>query len=144
MDPPTWICSPPPRPSDRERRAGDDSVVFQTTVDLFGKAAAERLLWEEPWLVVAGGRQFRQCRRRWPLAEIEEFRLETTVGSCFLQASVGGRCVDILREPGGIQESLRILVTWLNARLREGGGAFSARQTSAPEAAFPVGETPWP
>ena len=54
----------------------------------------------------------------WPFERIGAFRLEPAIGSCFVQARVDDRWLDLIRVPGGIDQTLTILAERLNVHCR--------------------------
>jgi ATP-binding cassette subfamily B protein len=103
---------------------------LQTDLDLAGRPSRERLLVAPKELHVIGDDQ----QRQWRLDDIQEFRIEAAVGSCFLQANVQGRWDDVIRVAGEDDGVLGELVERLNARSRLG------RWPEAPdEMTFPLG-----
>lgn len=97
-----------------ETTDGNELFSFETSIGLEGNPCAERLLFSENKLAVSNGHIDRN--REWPFDEIEEFRVEPSVGSCFFQAKVKGRWVDVLRRPGNLDQQLLTLADRLNAK----------------------------
>lgn len=90
-----------------------EMVAASTWVDLAGNPAPERLQIHTKGIWVdtpAGG-----DHRRWWFDQIKEFRLEALVGSCFLQAKVDGRWIDVMRFSGGVDDERGELVSRLSA-----------------------------
>ncbi len=75
--------------------------ALESEIDLAGHACRERLVVTESELVVFGGENVRRRRRAWALDMVKEVRLESSVGSSFVQALVDGQWQDVLRLPGG-------------------------------------------
>jgi ATP-binding cassette subfamily B protein len=90
------------------------SLTLETSVDLHGNASPERLVANGRTLAVGNGRPDKQ--RIWPLEEIDGFRIQPTVGSCFLQGRIKGDWVDLLRRPGNADPQLADATERLNAR----------------------------
>ena len=115
-------------------------IVMETTVDLDGNAAPQRLEVIDRKLVVSNGRG--EKREEWRLNEIDGFRIEPSLGSCFLQAHVGGRWVDVVRRPGDPDREIADALTLLESRCRrgfqQGGGPAAPRETPPPGAAGPA------
>lgn len=114
------------------------SITLDTAVDLAGNACPERLCIQHQKLVVIDGVGHQEKRREWRLSEIEGFRLEPSIGSCFLQAQVDGNWVDVLRCPGNADRQLIELVDRLNAGCLSRPWASNAdRSTNDGTAALP-------
>ena len=90
------------------------SLTLDTSVDLHGNASPERLVADRLTLVIGNGHPDKQ--RTWPLEEIDGFRVQPTVGSCFLQGRIAGKWVDLLRRPGNADPQLANATQWLNLR----------------------------
>jgi ATP-binding cassette subfamily B protein len=88
-------------------------VKLDSSIDLSGKPFSETLTVEGPWLIVRG--QSDDQRRDWPLDRIDDFRLEDSVGSCFLQGRWDDRWMDILRIPGRVDTGLLTILDKLKA-----------------------------
>ncbi len=96
--------------------------TLETTIDLEGNAGPERLAVDDRKLVVSDGRARAPCthgrRREWWLHDVDGFRLEPALGSCFLQAHVAGEWIDLIRCPGGGDRHWTDSVDRLNAHCR--------------------------
>ena len=116
----------------------DEVAVFvlDTSIDLAGNPCPERLTMDERQLMVDTlvGNRRPQRRRQWRWEQIEAFRVETAVGSHFLQVQVDEQWTDVLRRPGDAVRELTDLVARLNARCRQdfratsGGAENGARR----------------
>ena len=95
--------------------------VLDTSIDLAGNPCPERLTMDEGQLMVDTlvGNRRPERRRQWCWQQIEAFRVETAVGSHFLQVQVDGQWTDVLRRPGDAVCELTDLVGRLNARCRQ-------------------------
>ena len=67
-------------------------------------ACPERLIVDPQQLSVVNGH--RQEGRQWRFDQIGGFRVEPSIGSCFLQARVDQRWVDVLRRPGSVDPAV--------------------------------------
>jgi ATP-binding cassette subfamily B protein len=90
-------------------------LVFDTELALSGEAVPERLVALPDRIVVYGGPEPRQPLRVWPRTSVEAVRLETSVGSCYLQLRCGEHWQDIVRCAGGGGDFHRAIVEQLNA-----------------------------
>jgi ATP-binding cassette subfamily B protein len=79
---------------------------LDTPIDLSGAEHPERLVASEGYLRVRGGADCGEVLREWVLADVETARLETTLGSSFLQVRTDGRWADVLRWPGDPDSAL--------------------------------------
>ena len=98
--------------ADELESQGENLYSLQTNIDLAGNACPERLVIYEKKLIVYNS-SF-QIQREWRFERIEAFRVEPTVGSCFLQAQTDGHWVDILRQPGSANQQLIDMIARLN------------------------------
>jgi ATP-binding cassette, subfamily B, bacterial len=98
----------------------DEKFLYSlnTSIDLAGRACPERLDIFKNYLAVRNGAP--GFPRNWRFDQVEAFRLEPTIGSCFLQAQVDKRWVDVLRISGGVDQKLTDLAGQLNARCHAG------------------------
>ena len=97
---------------------GRDFLVVETCIDLDGNSHPERLVADDRTLFLSNG-----CpggERRWRLDEIDGFRVQPAIGSCFVQARTGGQWIDLLRRPGGSDPQLAESLARLNALSRIG------------------------
>ena len=111
--------------------------MLQTTIDLDGNVAAERLAVDVHGLAVWNGNG--QKLREWRWDEVDEFRIEPSLGSSFLQARVGGQWIDLLRRCGGVDAALAESVTWLNGHCRRGCEEPEANGPSQPPGSSDTG-----
>jgi ATP-binding cassette subfamily B protein len=95
-------------------------ATFDTPIDLAGNPDPERLRVLPGRVAVGGGQRLNEQRRHWSLASISAFRIEPSIGSCYLQAELAGRWTDVLRWPGAADRSLTELAEHLNVRCRQG------------------------
>ena len=86
--------------------AGRSRLVLQSPIDLQGNMSPEQLIIETRRLVVRGAGKSGEERRSWPLQRIQALRVEPVVGSCFLQAELDDRWVDVFRCPGNVPAEL--------------------------------------
>ncbi len=77
----------------------DCALSLETSIDLDGGASAGRLVADDVRLTVRNGDQL---AHQWSRGEIEAFRVQSGVGSHFIQARIGGQWTDLLRRPGGV------------------------------------------
>jgi ATP-binding cassette subfamily B protein len=103
--------------TERLAASGRSRLLFQSPIDLQGNSAPEQLVLEARRLVVRGGEQPREERRTWPLERIQALRVEPAVGSCYLQAEVEGRWVDVFRCPGNVPAELTEFVDQFAANM---------------------------
>lgn len=96
-------------------KMGDETFLMETTVDLDGNPSTERLTANEIFLAVDDG--FLKNKRRLRFDRIEEFRIEPSIGSCFLQARVQGKWIDVLRTPGNADQQLCDLADRLTSKI---------------------------
>ncbi len=113
----------------------EESFSLETTIGLDGRACPERLIVDPQQLSVVNGH--RQEGRQWRFDQIGGFRVEPSIGSCFLQARVDQRWVDVLRRPGSVDPRLRELADRLAMRC---GRERSAEQDG--QAAAMLGRPP--
>ena len=92
---------------------------LDSEVNLVGMPCAERLVITDRELVVFGGEGFHQRLRAWSLRNLDDMRVEPSIGSCFLQAFTGGQWVDVFRCPGPPTE-LDAWAEWLRMGCRLG------------------------
>jgi len=104
-------------PADRAERYVD---WLDTGVGMAGEVAAERLVVQTGRIFVLFGEDFEERRGEWQFDQIAGFRIEPTVGSCFLQAQIDGQWVDVLRRAGAADAAIADLVRRLNDRCRLG------------------------
>ncbi|MEN6452119.1 MAG: DUF1854 domain-containing protein [Thermoguttaceae bacterium] len=109
-------CRKPPGGNGHDAEAVGPSLTLETSVDLDGRASPERLMLDGRTLVVGNGCPEKQ--RRWPLERLDGFRIQPTIGSCFLQGQVAGRWIDLLRRPGKVDATLSETVARLNSQRR--------------------------
>jgi ATP-binding cassette, subfamily B, bacterial len=88
-------------------------ILMDTSIDLDGNPCAEHLFADDKSLFVENG-SFDKVRK-FPFDRIDEFRVEPSVGSCFLQARRHGKWSDILRMPGNADLQLIALAERLTA-----------------------------
>lgn len=93
-------------------------TLLQTTIDLSGRPAPQRLALEGGCLVLRGDAPEGRYRE-WPLRQIRGFQIEPSLGSCFLEARIDQRWVDLLRCPGDVQPELAELVQRLDKLCNE-------------------------
>jgi ATP-binding cassette subfamily B protein len=94
-------------------------VVLETNIGLDGNAASQLLEIDNRKLVARD--EHGNNRREWRLSDIDGFRIEPSLGSCFLQARVAGQWVDLIRRPGGVDQQVTESLSWLDACRREVG-----------------------
>jgi hypothetical protein len=88
-------------------------VSLETSIDLAGLPCLERLRIDGATLHVESV-SAAQCRK-WPLGRIVDFRLDHSIGSCFLQANCGDHWIDVLRLPGSADARLSRVVEELKS-----------------------------
>lgn len=93
-------------------------LELKTPIDLLGDPNPERLEVDGPEVVVRGAPPNHQVRRRWRLDCVSAARVESTIGSSFLQIEVDGQWSDVVRRPGIDDEELATLVAPLEALCR--------------------------
>jgi ATP-binding cassette subfamily B protein len=113
----TFMNTPmmPPATSQKADEIGVEIFLMETNIDLDGNSCTERLTANDKYLVVNVG--FLEKRRKLRFDRIEEFRIEPSVGSCFLQARIRSKWIDILRTPGNADQQLCNLAERLTARV---------------------------
>lgn len=114
-------------------------LSLDTTINLAGGAHPERLLVHPQRLVVVSGEGEPTLQREWSFSEIDGFRIEPSVGSCFLQAQLEGEWVDVLRCPGSVDRQLTELVDRLNARCLSNSWTDEVGQTTCEGTLVPSG-----
>ncbi len=113
-------------------------LTLETGIDLEGNARPGRLVADGQSLILSNGRP--ESQRQWPLAEIDGFRVQPAIGSCFIQAHVAGGWTDLLRRPGTADRQLTELIDRLNAQSRHGGRAEdSGRPADVRQPILPAG-----
>jgi ATP-binding cassette, subfamily B, bacterial len=95
-------------------RKRENLLSLETDIGLEGNPCVERIVADGRKITVTN--ENREKKREWLLSEVQGFRVESAVGSSFLQASLDGRWIDVLRRPGNIDQPLMALVNKLNAR----------------------------
>ena len=118
----------------------EESLSLDTTIGLDGRPCPERLIVDPQQLSVVNGH--RQEGRQWRFDQIGGFRVEPSIGSCFLQARVDQRWVDVLRRPGSVDPRLSELADRLAMRCghdrsaeQDGQAAVLPGGTAAPGSA---------
>jgi ATP-binding cassette subfamily B protein len=92
-----------------------NQVEFRTSIDLDGNPSCERLVANE--VEVSVWTESLRRRRTIRFDRVDQFRIETAVGSCFLQVLIKGKWRDLLRWPGKADESFLDLLSKLSARI---------------------------
>ena len=113
----------------------DPTLTLESSIDLQGRPSAEQLIVEGAVLQVID--DSRQTRRKWQLSQVRGFRIDSLVGSCFLQAEVAGQWVDVLRRAGTADAELSDAAQRLDAWCRE--GCWPGEHSNAPPGAVPLG-----
>jgi ATP-binding cassette subfamily B protein len=98
-------------------KESDELLSFETDIDLEGKYCAERLIAYRDRISVHN--RMTGKGRKIHLALIEGFRIESTLGSSFLQTRIRGKWVDILRQPGKTNQRLIDLTNKLTALISD-------------------------
>ncbi|MCE9544370.1 MAG: DUF1854 domain-containing protein [Planctomycetia bacterium] len=117
-------------------------LTLESAIDLEGNAGPEHLAVDEHKVVVSNGCP--EKRREWPWQEVDSFRVDSSLGSCFLQARVSGQWVDILRRPASVDRQTTDALEWLNARCRQKNDSEETAESPAPQESAtdgPSGET---
>ena len=126
---------------DRRKSAGNatNAVRVETDIDVTGRPNAERLTVEGEMLCVES--TVSRQSRRWPLNLVADFRLDDSIGSCFLQARYDGRWIDILRIRGRGGDGLRTVLGKLKGRVfqRESAGVVPKATENGPQERLPEG-----
>lgn len=91
-------------------------AALETPIDLAGRPGPERLCVAPDAFWVEG----RSGSRQWQFADVQEFRVELAVGSCFLQARLATGWDDVLRWSGEDDGTLAAHLERLQARCRFG------------------------
>jgi ATP-binding cassette subfamily B protein len=100
-------------------KARDTALLqFETCIDLEGHRCSEQFSVDDHTLIVSKGTP--GTERRWRLDEIDGFRVEPGIGSCFVQARMAGHWIDLLRCPGGADPQLTASIAQLNSLDRDG------------------------
>jgi ATP-binding cassette subfamily B protein len=123
--------------------SGSKACCFETNLDLAGNPAPERLIVYAGSLVVLGKNGLPDSPRQWRRDAIEDFRVEPSVGSCFLQVQVEGRWRDILRRAGNADPPLNKLLERLND-WRRCEDDHDGSQRTRPLAGKGSSTAPWP
>jgi ATP-binding cassette subfamily B protein len=118
-----------------ECMAGREAVclTLETSIDLEGNARPGRLVADGKSLILSNGRP--DSQRHWRLEEIDGFRVQPAIGSCFIQGRLAGQWTDLLRRPGAADARLTEWIAHLNAQARlsrsaeDSGRLADARQS---------------
>ena len=121
------------------RPATPRTLLRETDIDVTGRPNAERLTVEGEMLCVES--TVSRQSRRWPLNLVADFRLDDSIGSCFLQARYDGRWINILRIRGRGGDGLRTVLGKLKGRVfqRESAGVVPKATENGPQERLPEG-----